>query len=228
MDILRFAASLDEAMADVAHRVQRSLVVVHNGKRGAGAGVIWRAGGLIVTNYHVVAHRRGRSSHPLHATLPDGQELPARLLAEAEHLDLALLQVETDGLQPALIADSRSMKVGQIVFAIGHPWGQRGYVTSGVISSLGIAQSGNGHGASKQISVPIVRSDVLLAPGNSGGPLVDAAGGVLGINTMVVGGDQGVAIPSHVVESFISQALGGRTTPDVGGPVTDETIGDWM
>lgn len=225
MNGLSFAASLDEAMADVAYRVQRSLVVVHNGKRGAGAGVIWRAGGLIVTNYHVVAHRRGRSSHPLHATLPDGQELPARLLAEAEHLDLALLQVETDGLQPALIADSRSMKVGQIVFAVGHPWGQRGYVTSGVISSLGTAQSTNGHG---QLTVPIIRSDVLLAPGNSGGPLVDATGGVLGINTMVVGGDQGVAIPSHVVESFISQALGGRTTPDVGGPVTYETIGDWM
>ena len=225
MNGLSFAASLDEAMADVDYRVQRSLVVVHNGKRGAGAGVIWRAGGLIVTNYHVVAHRRGRSSHPLHATLPDGQELPARLLAEAEHLDLALLQVETDGLQPALIADSRSMKVGQIVFAVGHPWGQRGYVTSGVISSLGTAQSTNGHG---QLTVPIIRSDVLLAPGNSGGPLVDATGGVLGINTMVVGGDQGVAIPSHVVESFISQALGGRTTPDVGGPVTYETIGDWM
>ncbi len=224
MNLLSFAASLDEAMADVARRVQRSLVVVHNGKRGAGAGVVWRSGGLIVTNYHVVAGRRGRSAQQLHATLPDDQEVPARLLAEAEHFDLALLQIDQDGLQPALIADSRGMKVGQIVFAIGHPWGQRGFVTSGVISSLGTAQSSNGHG---QISVPIVRSDVLLAPGNSGGPLVNAAGGVLGINTMVVGGDQGVAIPSHVVELFIDQALGEKNTPRDGSRA-DRPFGDWM
>ena len=79
-----------------------------------------------------------------------------------------------------------------------------------MISSLGIAQTRNRHGSVKRREVPIIRSDVLLAPGNSGGPLVNAAGGVLGINTMIVGGDQGVAIPSHVVQDFVAESLDGE------------------
>ncbi len=190
------SAMLDDSMAEVARRVQRSLVVVHNGRRGAGAGVVWRAGGYIITNYHVIAHGKPAVS------IQDGSEYPARVVAQAPDLDLALLQIDSPQHPAALLADSRGMQVGQIVFAIGHPWGQRGYVTAGVISSLDTVQTRNGHGA-----VPIIRSDVLLAPGNSGGPLVNAAGGVLGINTMIVGGDQGVAIPSHVVESFVNQSI---------------------
>ena len=191
------SAILDKAMAEIILRVQRSLVVVHNGRRGAGAGVIWRTGGYIVTNQHVIAHGK-----PL-VSLWDGDKRPARIIAQAPDLDLALLQIEAPDAPHALIADSRSMRVGQIVFAIGHPWGQRGFVTAGVISSLDTAHTHNGHG-----TIPIIRSDVLLAPGNSGGPLVNAAGGVLGINTMIVGGDQGVAIPSQVVEAFVNESLG--------------------
>ncbi len=192
-------AMLDEAMAEVARRVQRSLVLVNNGRRGAGAGVIWRAGGYIVTNHHVIAHGKPAVS------LLDGRDCPARLIAQAPDLDLALLLIDAPDAPPALIADSRSIRVGQLVFAVGHPWGQRGYITAGVISSLDTAHTRNGHG-----DIPIIRSDVLLAPGNSGGPLVNAAGGVLGINTMIVGGDQGVAIPSQVVETFVSEQLGER------------------
>jgi len=199
MNGLFFSAVLDDSMAEVARRVQRSLVVVHNGRRGAGAGVVWRAGGYIITNYHVIAHGKPAVS------LSDSSEHPARVVAQAPELDLALLQIATAQVPVALVADSRGMQVGQIVFAIGHPWGQRGYFTAGVISSLDTVQTRNGHGA-----VPIIRSDVLLAPGNSGGPLVNVAGGVLGINTMIVGGDQGVAIPSHVVESFVNQSIGER------------------
>ena len=193
-------AILDEEMADVARRVQRSLVVVHNGRRGAGAGVIWRVGGYIVTNHHVIA--RGKPA----ISLSDGNDYSVRLIAQAPDLDLALLQIDMSDIQPALIADSRSIRVGQIVFAIGHPWGQQGYVTAGVISSLDTAHTRNGHS-----SIPIIRSDVLLAPGNSGGPLVNAVGAVLGINTMIVGGDQGVAIPSQVVENFVDDSLGERS-----------------
>lgn len=190
-------AILDEAMAEIIMRVQRSLVVVHNDRRGAGAGVIWRSGGYIVTNHHVIAHGKPMVS------LPDGSERPARIIAQTPDFDLALLQIDAPDAPHALIADSRGVRVGQIVFAVGHPWGQRGYVTAGVISSLDTAHTRNGHG-----SIPIIRSDVLLAPGNSGGPLVNAAGGVLGINTMIVGGDQGVAVPSQVVEAFVSESLG--------------------
>jgi serine protease Do len=88
---------------------------------------------------------------------------------------------------------------------VGHPWGQRGFVTGGIISSLGEAPT-----RGPRRSVPIIRSDVTLAPGNSGGPLANAAGGVIGINTLVIGGDLGVAIPSHLVEAFVAQALGER------------------
>ncbi len=116
--------------------------------------------------------------------------------------------MEADDLPPALIADSRSLRVGQMVLAVGHPWGQRGVVTAGIISGLSSAQT-NG----PRRSVPVIRSDVTLAPGNSGGPMVNAVGGVVGINTMIIGGDLGVAIPSQLVSAFVAQALderGGR------------------
>jgi len=125
------------------------------------------------------------------------------LIAQAPEIDLALLQVAASDLAPASIADSRNLKVGQIVLAVGHPWGQPGVVTAGILSGLGSAVTRH-----PRRSVPILRSDVLLAPGNSGGPLVNVSGGVIGINTLIVGGDLGVAIPSHIAEQFVLQALG--------------------
>jgi serine protease Do len=201
MDGGSFSNLLAEAMAGVVQRVQRSLVVVHNGRHGAGAGVIWRTGGLIVTNFHVVARGRPRIG------LSNGIDLPARLIAQDPNIDLALLKVELSGenapdLPAALIADSHGLRVGQVVMAVGHPWGQRGFVTAGIISSLGRAGVQGPRG-----SIPVIRTDAELAPGNSGGPLVNAAGGVVGINTMIIGGDQGLAVPSQVVESFLQEGL---------------------
>ena len=213
MNANQLSDDIARSLAQTAEHVQRSLVIIHNGHQGAGAGVIWRSAGYIVTNHHVVAgpraffrggrrSRNGRiSANIFTVTLPDGQALSARLVAEQPELDLALLQVDARGLHPALVADSRGLQVGQMVLAVGHPWGQKGVVTAGIISGLSTAQT---HG-----SVPIIRSDVTLAPGNSGGPLVNAAGGVVGINTMIVGGDLGVAIPSHVVEAFVKRSLDG-------------------
>lgn len=207
MDVQVFSDQIAEALADVSQRVQRSLVVVHNGHFGAGAGVVWRQGGYIITNNHVVAEHRGPfnrrvSSNTFKVTLLDGRELPAQVIAKEPDLDLALLHVDADGLAPALVADSRSLQVGQMVLAVGHPWGQVGVVTAGIVSGLGNAETGN-----PPRKVPIIRSDVNLAPGNSGGPLVNAVGGVVGINTMIVGGDLSVAIPSQLVEDFVERAL---------------------
>ena len=177
--------------------VRRSLVVVSSGRRGAGAGVVWGREGLILTNNHVVS--RGG----LRLILPDGTGCRANVIARDKSLDLALLQARgpADGefdLSPAKIADTRGrLRVGQLVFAVGHPWGQQGLVTLGVISGLGTAK------IRKMVEkIEIIRTDARLAPGNSGGPLVDATGAVIGINTMVVGLDLGVAIPSHVVDDF--------------------------
>jgi len=187
---------LAEAASDVVRRVQRSLVVLHNGRHGIGAGVIWSRDGLILTNHHVAASGR------LRAALPDGQELPIDVLAQDPEIDLALLRVEAQDLPAALVADSRDLRVGQYVLAVGHPWGQRGVVTAGLISGLSTAHTRGPRG-----SVDVIRSDVRLAPGNSGGPLVNAAGAVVGINTMIWGGDQGIAIPSHVASAFAEGAM---------------------
>jgi S1-C subfamily serine protease len=92
--------------------------------------------------------------------------------------------------------------VGQLAWAVGHPWGQRNAVTAGVVSGFGKAATRGQRG-----SVSIIRTDAGLAPGNSGGSLVNAAGAVIGINTLVVGGDLGVAIPSQEARAFADQAL---------------------
>ena len=194
--------SLNHELASVIERVQHSLVVLHNGQEGFGAGIIWRQDGLIITNHHVVSHGRARSQVGIRAGLADGRELPAQVVAQDPEIDLALLRVEADGLPQALIADTHSLRVGQLILAIGHPWGQRGAVTCGLVSGLSKASLRRKRG-----EIEIIRSDVRLAPGNSGGPMVDAAGGVVGVNTMIVGGDQGVAVPSHVVNRFVEQAL---------------------
>lgn len=201
--VLELSSNVADALSEVVQRVQRSLVVVHNGRYGAGAGVVWRPGGYIVTNFHVVA--RGK----LRVTLPDERQSEARLVAQAPELDLALLQVDQSDLPGVSIADSRALQTGQIVVAIGHPWGQRGFVTAGIVGGQGKVETRGAH--SQHIgysSVPVIRSDVRLAPGNSGGPLVNAVGAVVGINTMIVGGDLGVAIPSHVVDAFVERSLG--------------------
>jgi serine protease Do len=155
-----------------------------------------------VTNHHVVAHGKAR------ITLIDGREYPTRLIAKDSEIDLAILQAETpDAYDPDLmvapIADSHDLQVGQIVLAIGHPWGQLGAVSVGILSGLGEVPTRGARG-----SVSVIRTDVGLAPGNSGGPLMNASGGVIGINTMIVGGDLGVAIPSHFVNAFVAETLG--------------------
>lgn len=187
---------LSDRVAETLERVKRSLVQVQTSHMGAGAGILWRQEGIIVTNNHVAG--RGR----LVVVLADGSQHIAQVLARNPDADLAVLKIEAAGLPTALISDSRNLRVGQMVFAVGHPWGQVGFVTSGIISALGSAQTGRGS------SFPYIRSDAQLAPGNSGGPLVNAAGGVIGINSMIVGGDQFVAIPSHVASALVNKTLG--------------------
>ncbi len=196
---------LTEAFAGVFESAKRNLVVVQNGRRGAGAGVIWRPGGIVVTNHHVI--QRGKPK----ISLLDGGEFRAKVIARAKDIDLAILRIESPEMDNvtfpgALIADSRDLRVGQIAFAIGHPWGQIGAASVGIISGLGSVPV-----RSKRGTVHVIRTDVRLAPGNSGGPLMNASGGVIGINTMIVGGDLGVAIPSHVVNEFVEEQLGQET-----------------
>jgi serine protease Do len=181
---------------EVLERIRPSIVRVHGrGPAGAG-GVVWRRD-AVVTNHHVIAGAR----QALRVVDIDGRAHAARLRETSRRLDLALLEVPGADLVPAPLGRSARLRVGELVFAIGHPWGQPWVVTAGVVSGLGaLSVPGRAEPGS------YIRSDVHLAPGNSGGPLLDARGKVVGLNAMVVGGDLSIAIPSDVVRHWLGEA----------------------
>jgi serine protease Do len=188
--------ALERAIGDVAARLGRVTVQVRIGARGAGAGVIWRRDGLIVTNAHVAAGPRAT------VVLSDGRELVARLLARDSRRDLALLSVGVAPLEAALHADARGLQPGELVIALGHPLGVPYAAALGVVHRAPGAVHGPG---------AWLQADVRLAPGNSGGPLADSAGRVVGINAMIVNG-LGIAVPSHRIERFVRDIVSGRET----------------
>jgi len=202
---MNFNGTFTRVIEELVQRVMPSLVVVCGHRFGAGAGIVWDADGLILTNNHVVGRR------PPTVLLQDDREYEARLLARDPDVDLALLSIQTAPLTPLRPA-SVSPRVGEMVFAFGHPWGQRNTVTRGIVSALVSAQNRRGD------KLPVIRSDAPLAPGNSGGPLVNAGGEVVGINAMIIGGDQSVSIAVSVVNDFVNKAM--RTVK----PAQDDVI----
>lgn len=201
-------AEVSPAVAELVDRVRPSVVQIRSDGRGSGTGVIWRPDGAIVTNDHVVAH----AGDKIQVGLTDGRTLDAQVVARAPELDLALLSVPAQGLPAAAAGDSRGLRVGELVFAVGHPWGQPWVVTAGIVSGVGEAPVRSG-GQGAPATAPYIRSDVRLAPGNSGGPLLNARGEVVGINAMIFGGDLAVAIPSHVAHAWLTDSAGRPETP---------------
>lgn len=191
---MNFNGTFTRVISDLVEQVMPSLVVVRGRRFGAGAGIIWDANGLILTNSHVV----GR--HTPTVVLQNDGEYESRLIARDPDVDLALLSIDATGLTP-LRAAPVSPRVGEMVFAFGHPWGQRNTVTRGIVSALVSAQNRRGD------RLPVIRSDAPLAPGNSGGPLVNARGEVVGINAMIVGGDQSVSIAASVARDFVAKSI---------------------
>ena len=166
-------------------------VVMVRSRAGAGAGTAWRDDGLVVTNSHVVHGDR------VQIMTHDEQSHTVRLVVRDEQRDLALLQVTDAALTPVAVRDSSSVRVGEIVFAVGNPWGRVREVTFGVVTSVEAP-------ASLPIRMPgAIYADVQLAPGNSGGPLADAQGRVIGVNHMIAHG-MAVAIPSSAVLDLIA------------------------
>ncbi len=190
---------LNTEMAEVATRTQGSLVHVRTGWRGGGAGLIIHPEGLVLTNAHVARRRRPE------ITLPDGRRLPARVVAHDSRLDLAALTVETGDLPAIEIGDSRSLEPGELVLALGHPWGVAGAVTAGAVIGVGADLAGMPRisGNTEWVAVGL-----HLRPGHSGGPLVNGEGQLVGINTMMAGPDVGLAVPSHVAKRFLRHNLG--------------------
>jgi serine protease Do len=182
------------ALTEIFDAVQPSIVQVRTEGRGAGTGTMWYEDGRIITNNHVVPDDRAT----IEVLLFDGRTLNAKVLDRNPRLDLAILKVNADNLKSLSTSDSSRLRIGEWVFAIGHPWGQRWVVTAGVVSSISSVK------LSENLTTQYIKSDVRLAPGNSGGPLLDADGKVVGINAMIFGGDLSVAIPSNVVNAWMA------------------------
>lgn len=193
-----FTASL----VSIFDAAKPAIVQVRTEGRGGGTGFLIDEDGRLLTNNHVVA----RDDAKVEVLLADGRHFPAAVLQRNPRLDLALLKIEGDQLKTLSLGDSTKLRVGEWVFAIGHPWGQRWVVTAGIMSAMRTAKLGD------DLTTHYIQSDVGLAPGNSGGPLLNADGQVVGINAMIFGGDLSVAIPSSVVQGWLAELPARRIT----------------
>jgi serine protease Do len=182
-------------LGKVAEGLRLSAVQVHTGG-GGGTGVIWRADGAVVTNAHVA---RGEEAE---VELWDRRRLRARVTRRDRYRDLALVRVDAPSLPEAVTGDSRALRAGELVIAVGNPLGLRQAVSAGVVHAFGPLK---GLGDNRW-----VQSDVRLQPGNSGGPLADAHGRVIGINSMIANG-LALSAPAEEVEEFLTRpAVGVR------------------
>jgi len=175
--LTNIAAELTEIAASLRDRT----VKVKSGSLGVGSGVIWQSDGLIITNAHVATSNRAT------VELSDGRVFDAVRTQFDPQQDLAALKIVATDLTAATIGNSEALRVGELVLAVGNPFADSGAVTTGIIY------------ASNQRAV---MADLQLYPGNSGGPLADCLGRVVGINTMIVNG-LAVAVPSSTVERFL-------------------------
>jgi len=176
-------------LGEIAEKLRRSTVVIQSGGRGSGSGVIWSSDGSIITNAHVA---RGML---VKVQLWDGRAFDATIASRDSRRDLALLRIGAMNLPSVSVADSSQVRPGELAIAVGNPLGFVGALTTGVIHTVSPLR---GLGSQSW-----VQADVRLAPGNSGGPLADARGRLIGINTMTAG-RLALAIPSNVVRDFLS------------------------
>jgi S1-C subfamily serine protease len=208
-----YAADDDRALLDAYSRavtdivdqlgpsVARIDVKGKSGRGGAGSGVVVAPDGFLLTNSHVVG-----GAAEVRVTMTDGRSLSARVVGDDPETDLALVRVDADVTLPAApLGNSRSLKRGQLVVAIGNPLGFESTVTAGVVSALGRALRAR----SGRLLEDLIQTDAALTPGNSGGPLVSSRGEVIGINTAVIAGAQGLsfAVASNTASFVLGELV---------------------
>jgi serine protease Do len=180
--------TVERELEALAERIRAGTVAVRVGRAGAGSGVVWGSDGLIVTNAHVASRNRAE------VVLADGRSFEGTVERRDERRDLATLRIDAAGLTALEPRDPATLRVGEMLVAVGHPLGIPNAI------SMGIAHAPVGDGRRR-----FVQADLRLAPGNSGGPLADVQGRVVGINSMVAGG-LALAVPSDDVARFAAQA----------------------
>src|SRR5215211_12162 len=185
-------------VSGVAELLAPSVASVRRGSRGAGSAVVISPDGFLLTSAHVIDRARS-----VRVALVDGRDLPARIVGADPLSDLAVLRADAGDLAAATLGDADRLRVGQLVVAIGNPYGFSGSVTAGVVSALGRSLPTR----PGRVVENVIQTDAALNPGNSGGALADGRGRVVGINTAVAGVGLGLAVPINAATRRIIAAL---------------------